>query len=198
MQNFSHNRLVKRADIMWFTETPWPPIFIGIAAILLLLSAWTRLGKAWCLIAAIVLGAACVGIFFLERVLVTDLEVVEAEVPKLLAAVEADDVERVVAFIHRDHSKWRVALEAALSQYRIEKNVRLTDLQTRYAANGVDVITHFRANGVGVRRSDSASHHIPTRWELTWKKIGEAWKIVHIQRLHPLKDEKIEITAPPG
>ncbi len=57
-----------------------------------------RTGRKWCVYAAIVLGVACVGIYFFERWYVTELEVVEAEVPKLVAAVEADDVDAVLAF----------------------------------------------------------------------------------------------------
>jgi ketosteroid isomerase-like protein len=178
---------------MWFTENPWPPIFIGVAAALLLLSAWTRTGRRWCLVVALALGAACVGVFFFERWYVTELEEVDAELPKLLAAVEADDVDRVLAFIDEDATKWRGAVQLGMSQFRIQGGIRLTDRQPRYGPDRSTVITHFRANGTAELKSGGASRHVPTRWDLTWKKSGGRWKIIHIQRLHPTNDEKMDL-----
>jgi ketosteroid isomerase-like protein len=181
---------------MWFTETPWPPIFIGIAAMLLLLSAWARKGGNWRLYVAIGLGAACVGVFFFERWYVTELEKVEAEVPKLVAAVEADDVDRVLAFISEDATVIRAAVRYGMNNYTIGKSIRLTDLHARYGADKSTVITHFRANGTGTQKSAAGvSQPMPTRWELTWKKSGDRWKIVEIQRLHPTTDEKMQLLS---
>lgn len=179
---------------MWFTETPWPPIFIGIAAALLLLSAWARTGRRWCLYAAIAFGVACVGVLFFERWYVTELEEVEAEVPQLVAAVEADDVDKVLSFLAEDEPGVRGAVQLGMSRYRIKDSIRLTDVQVRYDGDPSMVITHFRATGTIVQKSGSnVSQRIPTRWELTWRKSGGKWKVKKIQRLNFMTGKKMQL-----
>lgn len=181
---------------MWFTETPWPPIFICIAALILVAAAWLRNGKPIFLYATIGLAVACVGIYFFEQWYVTEPEEVEQAVVELAKAVEADDADRTVGFI--SNLAWQIAVRSAMLNYKIEGGIRITDVQAKYAADGKSVVSRFRANGMGVQKSDNANHHIPTMWELTWQKESGKWRITDIQRLDPLNGEKMGLLDPPN
>jgi len=183
---------------MWFTETPWPPIFICLAGIILLAAAWYRQRRGWQLLAILGLAAACVAIFAFERWYVTEeespLEIVEASIPKLAEAVEEDDVETVLEFIAEDNERDRAAVKNGMASFRVRETIRITDVQVRYNDDRTAILSHFRANGDVEMKHNAAMHHrFSTRWRLTWEQRGENWRIVRIERLDPVTDKTMEI-----
>ena len=56
-------------------------------------------------------------------------------------------------------------------------------------------VSKFRANGT-VSARDLGSSHVASLWEVTWQKEAGQWKIVHVQRWNPYKDEKMGILEP--
>ncbi len=80
----------------------------------------------------------------------------------------------------------RGKVQLGMSNYTVGTSIRVTDLNARYSSDQSTVITHFRAKGEGSQKSAAGvTQPILTRWELTWKKNGDRWKIVQIQRLVP-------------
>ncbi len=182
---------------MWFTETPWPPIFLCGAMAVLSLAVWRRSGRAVFLYAVIGLGIACIGIYAFEQWYVTEPEEVEKEVFALALAVEADDVDRTVGFISADRLLLRIAVRGGMSQVRIEDGIRVTDVQAAYTEDGKSVVSRFRANGRVTQKGGDAGQHASTMWELTWQKRDGKWQITGIQRLDPLNGDKMGMTDPP-
>lgn len=181
---------------MWFTETPWPPIFICIAGMVLLGAAWRQNARKLYLFGFTGLGVACLAIFGFERWYVTEPERVEGRVHELADAVEADDVERVLAFFSKDELALRNKIRLGMSRFRIEGGLRITDMDARYNDDKTSVVCRFRANGVAAVKSDAtASRHVSTMWEFTWKREGDDWWIAKLQRLDPRTEKPIPLTS---
>lgn len=179
---------------MWFTETPWPPIFIGIAGMVLLGAAWLQNARKLYLGGFVALGLACLAIYGFERWYVTEPEKVEQRVYDLAAAVEEDDVDGVLQFIAEDQSALRNKVRVGMSQFRVDGGLRVTDVDAHFNDERTAIISRLRANGtVASKLNSAASRHVATMWEFTWKKEGDQWRIVKIQRLDPLKEEPIDM-----
>jgi hypothetical protein len=54
-------------------------------------------------------------------------------------------------------------------------------------------VSLFRANGVVAVKGLGAQQQMASRWQVTWQKEGNDWKIVEVVRLHPYKDESMQI-----
>jgi hypothetical protein len=52
--------------------------------------------------------------------------------------------------------------------------------------------SHFRANASVTMQGYEAVGRRPTRWEFTWKREKDRWRIIKTRRLHPLRDEEME------
>src|SRR5258707_10951480 len=82
----------------WFTETPWPPIFIlGIVACALL-AVWSSRKRGIWLVGAGLMIVAAAAVFFIEKSVVTEAERVEQHVLDLTGAFQRKERERTLAF----------------------------------------------------------------------------------------------------
>lgn len=179
---------------MWFTETPWPPIFIcGVAAFVLLLAWFTTMRGAY-LLAVAGLGMLSVAIYFVERLIVTEAERVEAAIHALASTVESNDVERILPFIAEDNQTDRDLVRRGMKMARVESTLRITDVQVEMNSGGATAVSRFRANGhVTGRPPYSFSRHVATRWRLTWKRDADGeWKVTRIERLDLYADKPID------
>lgn len=180
---------------MWFTETPWPPVIIGVALTILLVAKWRQNGRQWLLYSAGLCLAACAGIIIFERWYVTPTEQVEQHVHALVAAVETDDAEAALSFFAEENREERSAVERGMARVRVKGTVNVKDVEVSYNPPRTAIVSHFRANGVLETKQERYSRSFATRWKLTWKTIGNQWRIVAIQRLHPVTGEPIELLA---
>jgi ketosteroid isomerase-like protein len=176
-------------SIMWFTETPWPPfaICVGIGAFLLY-RFWTT-QRATFLVAALVLSGLSSVIFFIEQAIVTEAEQIEANVLLLADAVEQGDVEATLRFLSPREEQMRSRIGGAMAMYDID-DLRITDLHVRMQADNSIGISHFRANGTVSGKASGVGTHVATRWELTWRRVEDDWKITEVTRLHPIRDNE--------
>lgn len=180
---------------MWFTETPWPPIFLLLSAAVVLAVAWTRNGRG-----AFAAGAvACLllaGVAFVaERLIVTPAEEVEALVYDLRDAVVRDDVEGTLAFFSPAALKEQLLVRTAMALGRPTADLRITDLTVETGGDDTLAESVFRANGTVEGRHVGGSHHVATRWRLNWRREADAWRIIELNRLDPINGDPIEITS---
>src|SRR5262245_3022882 len=84
---------------MWFTETPWPPIFLLSLAVCVCVALWYSQKRAGWLLAAVGLTAACAAVYFVERSIVTEAERVEQSVLGVAAAFQRKDKQATLSFI---------------------------------------------------------------------------------------------------
>ena len=179
----------------WFTETPWPPIFIlGIVAAVLL-AVWTSQKQGVWLIGAVVACLAAPVVYLIEKAIVTEGERVEQNVLDLTAAFQRKDRERVLSFFSAQAPDLRDMAVYALNLVDLPKGIDVKDLSVRLSNENSRAISHFRANGT-VAVPGVGERHSPSRWEVTWQKEGTEWKIIEVVRLHPYKDETMKVFDP--
>src|SRR3974390_385949 len=100
----------------WFTENPWPPIFIlGIAACAML-AVWSAQKRGIWLMGTLTALIAAVAVFVVERAIVTEGERVEKKVLELTAAFQSRDKDRLLSFFSVQAPEWRLMAQTALER----------------------------------------------------------------------------------
>ena len=179
---------------MWFTENAWQPaaLFAAAGSAALFYALRTGLKSAYVLAAGAI--AAAAGTVLLERLVVTEREVVEGRITELADTVVDGDVERAMGFFSPTAATEAAQVAMALAVVDVHDDLRITDGEVRLTAADSQAVTRFRANAtITVARMGYESHQ-PTYWELVWRREGTAadatgWKIVEVRRLDPITGE---------
>ena len=177
----------------WFTEDAWPPmLFCLVAGGLALAAGLTGRGEKL-LWAGLALVALCPVLWVVERQIVTEAEVVERRVHDLGAAFVANDQDTFLEFFDPRNAMLRgqaiLAIKTADVPDLSIRELVVTDAGT--AAVGRSYQTLFRANGT-VHAAGMQSH-FATRWKLIWQLRDDRWTIVAVTRMHPVRDEELEL-----
>lgn len=109
-------------------ESPWPAIFFGIFATTILAMALVRTGRGVLLLAMVVVLVLTLGAVGLEQVVVTERERVEDTLYGAAAAIEANDLDRLMPLLA---GTARVSLNRARSvfhQYKFTE-ARITSVE---------------------------------------------------------------------
>jgi len=115
---------------MFLLESPWPILLTGIVVEAALALALLRTGRGRILWAMLGFGAIIAGGLLLERCVVTDREAVENCLDAIVAAAEANDINRLLENVSPKAGKVQVEARAVLSRVEVTK-ARLTDLETK-------------------------------------------------------------------
>jgi hypothetical protein len=179
----------------WFTENPWPPALICLAAAGLAV-AWAQTrsqprDRTLGFVGALGGVLAALAIFPLERSIVTDRERIELDVRQLVADFTAQDEDATLSHFSPGAVEWRKQVQLALKLVKVQ-GIDVKDLSVKLFGQGTGATSLFRANG-RVTFSGMDAGHQPSRWKLTWQKEQGEWKIVDVVRLNPLKDEPMGI-----
>ncbi|WP_417391071.1 hypothetical protein [Gimesia sp.] len=172
---------------MWFTETAIPPMVVcsAIAAILFIQWYQRRLGKF--LIGSLFMVLLTVGFYMLEVSIVTPRERVEADLFNLIDAFQKKEAETTLSYISPRAQQLRGMVTLALELVTLDDDLRITDVSTEMKSEDSIATIHFRANGTAMYGGVSGRQ--PTRWELTWQKMGGEWKVTEATRLNPITGE---------
>jgi hypothetical protein len=175
---------------MWFTEDPWPPLMILALLAIVFGIAWNATHRGLYLF--ITAGLIALGglVFIVEELIETKSEQVEARVYALANAVVDGDPAKVISFISPEAKGLREEIGSGMEEVDVDEGLRITDVEVTMDDSATQAKTHFRANGMGTLRK-TFSHAFTTRWNVTWKKEGETWRIVQIEQLELYKDEVI-------
>ena len=177
----------------WFTENPWPPIFILGLAACVMLAVWSAQKRGLWLMGSLTAIAAAVAVFVVEKMIVTDAERVEKKVVELVNAFVRDDRPTVLSSFSVQAPELRELAQQGMQLVQFPNGIDVKDMHVRLTNENSRAIAHFRANGVVVVRALNTQHSMATRWEVTWQKEAGDWKIVEVVRLHPLKEERMPI-----
>lgn len=188
---------------MWFTEEAWSPIILCVIAAVICCIAWSTTQRPRLLLGVPLLLLVAVVIYFVELSIVTDLEQVEADLHSLLNTFVEESQEmhrssgqapanlRSLDFFSAQNTIDRARVAAAVNLVVIDKDMRITDVQTRLTNENTRAVTHFRANGnVG---HSGAGGHFSSRWELTWQKEGDRWTVARTKMLNVMTGEEQSI-----
>lgn len=191
--------------MMWFTETPWPPILMICVIGVLLFLGWLSQRKTGYL-AGLALCVALSGfVFVLEQQIVTESERVEQRLMDFAVVFQRDSLQRgllnaivgggaepeSMKFLMKDAKDVRQMTEQALNMVDVQDDVRISDVHTKLSNNNSRAITQFRASA-SVTVSGYNAARQPTRWELTWGKEGDEWKILRATRLHFMSGQPLD------
>lgn len=179
---------------MWFTENAWPPMLIAGLAALVCLAMWNSNRRGLHLVAALGCLLLCAGFYFLERAIVTEGE----RLQKIVVAL-CDDFRNkrpaTLNYFSNAAPALKVQVLAAMALVTVGENLRLTDFQTKLTNQNSRGTVHFRANAdLSVTTHGNVGHH-PARIVLTFQREQGEWKIIDVERLHPLTGEKMDTLA---
>jgi hypothetical protein len=174
----------------WFTENPWPPIFFLGLVVCALLAVWSSQKRGIWLIGVLATIAAAVAIFFVEKSIITERELIEQKVVDLKDAFQRKDHDRTLAFFSAQEPELRQMVESALEMFTLESDVDVKDFDDRLFGEGTGAVSRFRANGTSSGMGYSG--HFASRWDVTWQKERGDWKIIAVQRLDTIKEQKLQ------
>ena len=176
---------------MWFTETPWPPIFLCAIIAALCIVDLASSGRRLSLFGVIGMAVASAAIFFIEQSIVTDAEQVEANVIAMTSGFEAGEVDTTLGYISPNAADIRANLLTASLLVEKVEGLRVKSLVVEMKSNGTRAVSDFRANADLTIRGYGKVGRRPSRWQFTWQKEGDEWKVVRVRRLNPLTGEEM-------
>lgn len=173
---------------MWFTENPWPPMVLACLAALIFFAIWSNDRRNLYFVLGLIFLAMTGVIYAVERLVVTDGEKLQQEVVELCDQFRRRDK---VALDHfsQSASDLKTLCQVAMDTVEVGNDLRLTDFATTMSNQNSQATVHFRANAT-ISVMGHSGHH-PFRCLLTFQKEAGAWKIVDVQRLDPIKGDKI-------
>ncbi|REJ79674.1 MAG: hypothetical protein DWQ34_19615 [Planctomycetota bacterium] len=178
---------------MWFTETPWPPIFILAVIAACLAAAFSATQRSVYLAGILVLALLGGGIYFIEKQIVTERERVEAAIYGVADAFQRRDVAETVGYISQNAVLLRLLVLSKLREVQVREDLRITDVSIETSNQDSRATSHFRANGTFAVAGYGDVGHQPTRWEVDWQKEGGEWRIINVRRLDPINGDVMKI-----
>ena len=176
---------------MWFTETPWPPIFIcSVLAALCVIGFFSTQRGRYLVFAAGLLVLSGI-IFSLERMIVTEAEHIETAVFDLTSSFQKKDLEQTLSFFSKQNFTDRALMVTAMELVTVHDDLRVSDVMITMESGNTTAKSHFRANGTITMMGNSFSRWAVSRWEMTWQKEEGEWRITNTRRLHPIRDEEM-------
>jgi hypothetical protein len=114
-----------------------------------------------------------------ERLVVTDREAVEQGVDAVLAAIEANDLPAVLAWIDPSAARVRADAEALMPLVKVSNaNAAATEVEVASPGSPPTATAQFRAYLQGVHGSSGMSLlYVNQRVDLEWVKQGDRWLI---------------------
>lgn len=176
---------------MWFTETPWPPIFVFGVMAAVLVAVWSAQKRAWPLMGAVALVVLCVLTFVFERFYITDAERVEENILGVAHAFQRKDLEKTLSYFSLQADSLRANVENAMLFVTVENDLDVKDMSVSLVSAGSQAVSRFRANATVSVKGFGNVGFKPSRFEVTWRREGGDWKIVQVDRLDILQDKKI-------
>lgn len=175
---------------MWFTENAWPPMLIAILCSLVFFGMWNSDRRSLYLALAVACLMMTGGFYVIEKAIVTQGERLQVDVAQLCDQFRRRQRETMNHFSNTVPQFKRLCKEA-MDIVEIRDDLHLTDFQTTLSDNDSKAKVHFRANGTFSVMGFTGPH--PFRCILTYQKEADGWKIVDVQRLDPIKGDKMAV-----
>lgn len=172
----------------YITENPWPLIF-GLVAIAFIafLTASSKSG-----VVAVVCLLLSLGLFFLERFLVSPAEEVQSAVYQMLEDFKSRDLDAIAAQICDEDRDLMQIAERGLELVELSPSFHIRSAEVTLEDAGT-AIALVRANGsASLRVQGSGPRHVATYWKLTWKTEDERWKLSKVKRLDVTTGKEVD------
>jgi len=175
---------------MWFTEDPWYPLLGCVLVFLALIGLWRTNPKPvymQAMFGVVVLGALIV---FVERMVVTPSEQIDDNIHDLVDSFRRQDLDRTFSHISESATNERMLISGAIGIVDLDEDLRITDMDVKVLDGGTSAKARFRVNATA--DAVGSSYRVRTRWELSFQREGDDWKVTRIQRMKLLEDGFIE------
>lgn len=168
-------------------EQPVTLFFCCAAGQIVFVLLWARRRTTRTAQAAWVALAATVILPALSVLVVTPAERIIDICHGIAHAIERGDVQTVSTHIaldfragELDRDALRRRLQSALSRARVDRS-RLHSFEINLSSDALAVAT-FRAR-CRIRTSETTLNALPSRWRVTFRREGNAWRITHVESL---------------
>ena len=166
----------------------WPLFFLCLILGAALLAQWVLQRGRRQIVAVAVFLLAAVAILLADRLIITQTKRVEANIYELAKAVEASNVERCLSFFSEGDKPDRQLVQQAVGMVQIQGAIRITDMSIKMSSAESRAVSTFRATADVTYQNQT--NRFPTRWELTWQREGNEWKVIRVRRLQLLGDQE--------
>lgn len=166
----------------------WPLFFLFLILGAALLAQWLlQRGRRQIIAASIFLSAAA-AVVIADHFIITETKRVQANIYDLAKAVQAANVERCLTFFSENDKPDRQLVSQAASMVEIQGPIHISDLSVNMSSTESRAVSTFRATA-DVKYQNQTNRY-PTRWELTWQREGNDWKIIRLRRLQLIGDQE--------
>lgn len=176
----------------WLVESPWPSLTLGAAAVFVLTVLLVQTGRAIYLGAIGAAAALTLGMLLIERMVVTQTEEVEDALAGIAAALEANDVDAVMASIAPDCPR-RGEISSTLPRFAIREAHVGGDLEVRFnqLASPPAATTYFTGRIVASdRRGEVPYEQLIRRFKVSLRKQGGRWLVANYSDSDPRDREE--------
>lgn len=176
----------------WFLEDPW--ILIATGLVVASWFGWQFLlqGTRGPLIMALLLAIPCATIGAAAALIQTDREAVREELRSLAWAIQRHDP-TAVEFVSQRAPELKADCKKMIDWLTISSDMRLWDWDIQVTNESTLAKVGFRAGAtVQVRNSPSMGDlRANARFMSRWVRENGQWKLVEVQRLHPVHGDPI-------
>lgn len=171
----------------WLMESPWPALWIGLILEVLLAIALVRTGRGAIIGAMVLVLALSGGLIFLERVVVTEREEVENTLDDIAAAVEANDVQKVLAAFSPKCPRVN-EVRSTLSRVKVRAANVGGDFEVTFNRLTSPPSAKTRFTGyidAHDNKGEIPYEHIIRKFQVTLQKQGDRWLIADFSDADP-------------
>lgn len=176
----------------YLTDNPWPLILVlaAVAVVCFLSGSAKARGIAGvCLL-------LCVGVFFLERFLISPREEVEDTVELLLQEFKDADIEGIASLLSANSKGLKDTTAQGLELVKVEDSFHLGSLNVTLNDDEQSAIAMVRANGnLKLLKHGGGVRHVATYWKMTWIREQNDWLLDKVVRLDPVNGQEIGILS---
>jgi hypothetical protein len=178
--------------MIWFIESPWPSVVLGIGLEAILAIYLVRSGRAVVIAAMVGVLALVAGLVVLERIIVTETEQVEDTLDEVAQALVANDSSAVLA-LFSGRSPRRAEVRSAMSRVTISEarigndlEIRLNQLTSPPSAAAY-FTGHVQLKGA---RETIPYEHVLRKFKVTLHKEADRYRIFDFEDTDPRGNEK--------
>ena len=100
-------------------------------------------------------------------------------------------MEKTLSYFSEENLTDRTRIKIAMVMFTVHDDLRVSDVMVTVNEKDSLATSHFRANASVTMLGGGDAGWRPSRWEFTWQREEGAWRIIKIQRLHPIRDEEM-------
>jgi len=176
---------------VWFTDNPWPPIVIVGFVALIFLFLWNANRRGLHMLLALACVGLCFVIYFVERAIVTEREVLTQRVIQLCHDFR-DKKPGLLDYISDTKPNLKDLMTQAMDTVTVQSDLRLSDFQTTVNAENTQGKCRFRANAtINVIGMGDVGYQ-SVQVEFVFQREKGVWKIIEIRRFNPINGKEMD------